>query len=156
MMITRNADSTSPVTGMASHEALTLNEAAAWIATETGCRRPHVSTLLRWILKGVRGERLPARRVGSKYWVHARDLAGFLDDMNAPARTVTQGRLGRETPSPSAVNSLRRQQVDAACSQLDRLLRGTSEGRSNHERLNSSIFQAGVSSLGGISHADRL
>lgn len=102
---------------------MTLNEAAAWIAQQTGSRRPHVSTVLRWILKGVRGVRLPARRVGAKYWTTQTDVALFLDELNSPAGRSPRAEMGsgNHQPRPSVVASLRHRQVEAACDQLERL-----------------------------------
>jgi hypothetical protein len=122
-MVAEATQSDTVIAHQTLHGSLTLNEAAVWISKETGCRRPHVSTLLRWILKGVRGSRLPAQRVGSKYWVRPSELAIFLDELNAPSKRSSnnQSDRGSQQPSPSVVNSLRRQQVDAACGQLERL-----------------------------------
>jgi hypothetical protein len=62
----------------------TLPEAAAWIANATGGPRPHTATLTRWINRGVRGRRLPAKRAGGgRFVVDVRDLAKFVEVRNA-------------------------------------------------------------------------
>jgi hypothetical protein len=62
----------------------TLPEAAAWIAKVTGGPRVHTSTIARWINRGVRGRRLPAKRAGGgRFIVDVRDLAQFVEVRNA-------------------------------------------------------------------------
>jgi len=42
-------------------------------------RKPHVSTVHRWIHSGVKDRRLRARRVGGRWLVEHKDLREFLD-----------------------------------------------------------------------------
>jgi len=122
-----------------SCESMTLNEAAVWVARETGSRRPHASTLLRWILKGVRGVRLPARRVGSKYWITPGELAQFLDELNAPSGRSSRECVtgGVQRSQPSALASLRQRQVEAACDQLERLCGLAPQAKSGEQPIAS-------------------
>jgi hypothetical protein len=103
---------------------MTLGEAAKWIADRTGGRRPHVSTLSRWAIKGVRGARLVTTRVGGRYLTTQADLASFLDALNSPAANPAQAAAQPPRRCPEFIDGVRRQQVDAACDHLDRLCKG--------------------------------
>ena len=93
---------------------LPLADAARWIEKNVAPgHRPHVSTLTRWILRGCRGRRLPARRIGAGRWyVHPIDLATFIRDANAGPTPAGA--------SPAAMRSAREQLEQAA---LDSILR---------------------------------
>lgn len=69
--------------------SVTLAEASAFIAEATGCRRPHINTLFRWVTKGVRGHRLHAVRVGRTYWTTHEAITDFLTRMNAGPETAS-------------------------------------------------------------------
>lgn len=118
-MVSRSFNSSAPREVVMQVEAMTLNEASQWIASQTGCRKPHVSTILRWVLKGVRGEKLRAKRVGAKHWTTTQDLAQFLDVINtcSPSAETSGGQRGDQ----SHQLAVRRVQIDAACDHLDRL-----------------------------------
>ena len=66
-----------------STTAITLSEAATFIAQTTGCRRPHVNTILRWAMKGVRGVRMHSVRVGRTHWTTHAAVTQFLAQLNA-------------------------------------------------------------------------
>lgn len=83
-------------------DALTLRQAAAFIAASTGCRRPHLNTVFRWATKGVGGQRLHTFKVGRIHWTTRRDVADFLR------------RLNEATPSPAAAEIVRRQEDEHA------------------------------------------
>jgi hypothetical protein len=83
-------------------EAITLRQAAAFIARSTGCRKPHLNTVFRWATKGVAGQRLHTFRVGRIHWTTRRDVADFLRRLNEPA------------PSPASAEVVRRQEADHA------------------------------------------
>ncbi len=138
-MVAKGTQTIPLAMGSSPIEAMTISEAAGWVARETGSRRPHVSTLLRWILKGVRGVQLPARRVGAKYWIAPGDLARFLDELNAPSGRPHQGGPsgGTQRPAPSALTSLRQRQVEAACNQLERLCGLAPQARRGEQSLAS-------------------
>lgn len=64
-------------------DAMTLAQAAAYVAESTGCRRPHLNTVFRWATKGVSGHRLHTFKVGRIHWTTRRDIADFLERLNA-------------------------------------------------------------------------
>jgi hypothetical protein len=86
-------------------DALTLRQAAAFIAKSTGSRRPHLNTVFRWATKGVGGQRLHTFKVGRIHWTTRADIADFLRRLNGP------------TPSPAATEVVRRQE-DAHARQI--------------------------------------
>lgn len=106
-------------------EALTLRDAAAWIASATGSPEPHVSTVHRWVVRGVRGVRLSATRVGAKFHTTANDIAEFLDRLNSSLHqhVPQKAPLG---PSHGLQEKVRMAQIDAACERLERLCAGFS------------------------------
>lgn len=106
--------------GRSSEQAMSLREAAQWIANHMGVPAPNPSTVNRWVVHGVRGVRLEAQRVGAKFWTSPNNVARFLDELNAV-------RIDPSLPAAPLgpfVDAVRRQQVDAACEQLNRLCAG--------------------------------
>jgi hypothetical protein len=93
--------------------AITLAQAAAYVADSTGCRRPHINTVYRWATKGVRGQRLHTFRIGRTHWTTRGDIADFLARINGSA------------PTPAAAEVIQRQAADHArqvCEHLARKL----------------------------------
>lgn len=74
---------------------VTATQAAAYVGKMTG-RRPHVSTVIRWITRGANGRRLPGVRQGAVWLVNTIDVDEFLQP-----REVLDG------PPPEAVQSAR-------------------------------------------------
>jgi hypothetical protein len=105
--------------------AMSLREAAEWIARHTGAPAPNSSTVNRWVVSGVRGVRLQARRVGAKFWTTPTDVARFLDELNAAP--VSQRQSGNGDQPPSFQCTVREQQVNAACAQLASMCAGFGE-----------------------------
>jgi hypothetical protein len=105
-----------------SNESLSLTEAAVWIARMTGSRQPHVSTVNRWALHGVRGVRLQGVRVGAKFWTTPDSIAAFLDALNK--RSGERQCIIRASTTDTFQQRVRRKQVDDACAQLDSLCKG--------------------------------
>jgi hypothetical protein len=102
--------------------AMSLREAAEWIARHTGAPAPNSSTVNRWVAHGVRGVRLQAKRVGAKFWTTPGDVARFLDELNA---APVSGRTSGSACSPATFQqAVRRKQVDDACDHLDQLCTG--------------------------------
>lgn len=104
--------------GKDADEAMTVREAAAWIAQHTKSREPATSTLHRWIVSGVKGARLQAARVGSRYWTTPAHIAEFLDRLNrqeVPAQHEPPGG------SSGFQRTVRHEQVEAACKALEDL-----------------------------------
>ena len=112
--------------GHASEQAMSIRQAAQWIANHTGSPAPNSTTVNRWVVHGVRGVRLQAKRVGAKFWTSPSDVARFLDELNAsPIGDRPSGVANSQTAFQQAV---RQKQVDAACDRLDRLCEGFIEG----------------------------
>lgn len=57
---------------------ITLSQAAAWIGSRTG-RRPNISTLHRWALRGCRGVRLETQAVGHVRYTSEAAVLRFLN-----------------------------------------------------------------------------
>ena len=102
--------------------AMSLREAAEWIARHTGAPTPNSSTVNRWVAQGVRGVRLQAQRVGAKFWTTPSDVARFLDELNDS--TGKQHPVGSADAQNAFQQAVRQKQVDAACDRLDRLCVG--------------------------------
>ena len=64
----------------------------------------HISTVARWALKGVRGNRLPSRFIGGRRHVHIDDVIKFLNAIN--------GGVERLVTTPAANEEERRQRVN--------------------------------------------
>jgi hypothetical protein len=75
-----------------SSPRLTASKAAARFGDITG-RRPHVSSVVRWITRGVRGRRLPAIRQGGVWLVSPIDVDRFVQFVSeGPSTTVSAAR----------------------------------------------------------------
>ena len=61
---------------------LTPTQAAARIGLASG-RTPHVATVIRWIVRGARGRKLPAVRQGGQWLVSPDDADAFVRVVNA-------------------------------------------------------------------------
>jgi len=108
--------------GHSSEQAMSIRQAAQWIANYTGAPAPNSTTVNRWVVHGVRGVRLQARRVGAKFWTSPSDVARFLDELNARRGSeCTSGVANSQTAFQQAV---RQKQVDAACARLDSICAG--------------------------------
>ena len=108
--------------GHSSEQAMSIRQAAQWIANHTGAPAPHSSTVNRWVVSGVRGVRLQARRVGAKFWTSPSDVAQFLDELNA--RPDSECTSGSANSQPTFQQAVRQRQVEAACARLDGLCAG--------------------------------
>ena len=90
--------------------AVPLSAACDWIEQHGTGQRPHPSTLSRWIHKGVRGRRLPARRtIGGRYVVNLEDVESFIEHINAEVAPAPRQLPGIER----ADHELRMRQLDA-------------------------------------------
>jgi hypothetical protein len=108
--------------GHSSETAMSIRDAALWIAKHTGAPAPNSSTVNRWVVHGVRGVRLQAKRVGAKFWTTSTDVARFLDQLNDS--TGKQHPVGSADTQTAFQQAVRKKQVDAACDRLDRLCAG--------------------------------
>lgn len=93
---------------------MTVKMAVRWIEEERGYR-PSIPTVYRWILKGVRGQRLASTFTGGVRLIAAADLQAFLHACNerdgtANVPPVAHASLARESPRRS---SHRERQVKA-------------------------------------------
>jgi len=84
---------------------MTVKRAVKWIEDELGYR-PSIPTVYRWILKGVRGQRLASAFMGGVRLIAAADLQAFLlacneRDAAANASPVAHASGARESPRRS-------------------------------------------------------
>lgn len=96
--------------------ALSPGGVSGEVGKKTG-RRPAAGTVARWIMEGVRAAdgtrvRLPAFRVGSRWFVRPADLEAFLERLGAiPAPEPApdpRSRRDRATAARSAIDELER------------------------------------------------
>jgi hypothetical protein len=105
-----------------SEQAMSLREAAKWIASHTGAPVPNQTTVNRWVVHGVRGVRLQAKRVGAKFWTTSMDLAEFLDALNSDKHQQQISNVAHR--SNTFEQAARREQIEAACAKIDNLCTG--------------------------------
>jgi hypothetical protein len=101
-----------------SEQLYPLAAACAWVPPSRGGRRTHVSTLMRWLLKGCRGPsgelvRLEACRVVSRWMVSRQAFQRFCERLTPPF----------DSPAPSGARTPtgRRRASERAAAELDRL-----------------------------------
>ena len=82
---------------------LTLRQAAVLIGHYTGWK-PSVSTCWRWALKGVRGSKLPAVRIGGKVYTTEFAVISFLVTLSTDMKSVKPEVT--ETTSPPQDSAL--------------------------------------------------
>ena len=69
---------------------LTFNEVSEIVAAATGRKPPHISAIHRWRSAGVRGRKLKAQRIGSRWYTRSEWLTEFLvEPPAAPERLST-------------------------------------------------------------------
>jgi hypothetical protein len=110
------------MTGHASEQAMSIREVAQWIAIHTGAPAPNSSTVNRWVVHGVRGVHLQAKRVGAKFWTTPTDVARFLDQLNDS--TGKQHPVGSADAQTAFQQAVRKKQIDAACEKLESICSG--------------------------------
>lgn len=89
---------------------ITMSDSARLFARLTGAPRPHRATMLRWAIKGVKGTRLRAERLGGRWYTTPEAVEDFLRLVN----TVPDDTADR-TAGP-----VRAAQVQRALDDLDR------------------------------------
>jgi hypothetical protein len=114
---------------LSEDQPLSLTDAAEFLGKLTG-RKPHVSTLWRWCLKGCRGVRLESICIGGKRFVTAAALEKFIADSTA-ARDGQPQKPSAPSALPSPAkrtlshvmrhNERRRQEIEAARRRLDEI-----------------------------------
>ena len=87
---------------------IALSQAAAWIGSRTG-RRPNISTLHRWALRGCRGIRLETQAVGHQRYTSEAAINRFLNAKPTEAQSVVAVEI---TPVRSPVIKVNDDSVD--------------------------------------------
>jgi hypothetical protein len=108
---------------------MTIPQAATFIGRLTG-KKPNVSTIWRWCLKGVRGVILESIRVGGQRFVSRAALARFIEQSTARGSNDQRPPAHPPTvvPSSSQRSGRRREEIEAARRRLDELT-GSRRGR---------------------------
>ncbi len=83
-----------------------LARAAAFWAKATRSPRPCRSTLQRWIIKGVRGHRLPAERFGAMWFIRPADLLAFHVRLNSGVRLPAAAEDERRSAADQRLDGL--------------------------------------------------
>jgi len=102
---------------------MSLPEAATYLRGLTG-KKPHISTIWRWCLKGCKGVRLESICVGGRRMVSAAAIDRFIDDCT---RRQTAPEAQPVVPRPQLAahvmrhNERRRAEIEAARRRLDEL-----------------------------------
>jgi hypothetical protein len=91
---------------------ISMNRAAAMWSKITGTPRPHRATMLRWAIKGVKGARLRAERLGGR-WYSTHEA---VIDFHRQLTTATAAQ------SDHAAGPSRIAQIQASLTELDRLI----------------------------------
>ena len=98
---------------------ITMSDSARLFARLTGAPRPHRATMLRWAIKGVRGTRLRAERLGGRWYTTPEAVEDFLRLVNT---------LPSE-PTARPAGAVRAAQVQRAIDDLDRKIAPRTPGR---------------------------
>jgi len=108
-------------------QPMSLSEAAAYLGRVTG-RKPHISTLFRWCIKGYRGVLLESVCVGRQRFVSASALDRFVTASGQNESSTATPEPTRSVPpaplQPARVmrhNEQRRAEIEAARRRLDEL-----------------------------------
>lgn len=96
-------------------DVLTLHQVAAFVAEKTGIK-PHANTVTRWIIRGARGHRLAATRVGHLYAVRREAVLAFLTATNSDSTGAADSDAIRKA---RAEESKRRHRILASDLGLD-------------------------------------
>lgn len=91
-------DSEGPTGSQPATDYLTLSQAAATLPG-----RPHLSTLHRWRLRGVRGVRLRTCLVGGRRFTRPEWIAEFIDRTNEATDTTPVTRTERSRDRDRAI-----------------------------------------------------
>ena len=66
-------------------------------------RKPHLSSVIRWIVKGTRGRKLPAIRVGTFWLIEPADADNYIQVLNATPESAigisAEARVGAQLES---------------------------------------------------------
>ena len=67
--------------------------------------RPALSTVVRWILKGIRGQRLEAKKIGGKWFASVEACQRFIAATNAPPESAPNEK---QVPGQRPLNQSKR------------------------------------------------
>lgn len=95
---------------MQTASKITMSDSARLFARLTGAPRPHRATMLRWAIKGVKGTRLRAERLGGRWYTTPEAVEDFLRLVNTVPDDTTDRTAG----------PVRAAQVQRALDDLDR------------------------------------
>ena len=98
---------------------ISMNEGAAHWARITGVPRPHRCTLIRWAIKGVRGNRLRAEPLAGRWYTTTTAIEEFLRNVSQPPATDAVNR--KAGPARAA-------QIQRSLDELDRMIAPTRLG----------------------------
>ena len=115
---------------LAEERPLSLPAAADYIGKLTGQRRPNVTTLWRWCLKGCKGVKLDSICIGNKRFVTVSAIERFIEARSLPGvpeATTTAASAPPALPHVMRHNDRRRAEIEAARRRLDELT-----GRAKH------------------------
>jgi len=107
-------------------QPLSLPDAADYLGKLTG-RKPHVSTLWRWCLKGCKGVRLDSICIGGKRFVTVAAIEKFIEASTALRDGQREQPAGSASPATGVLahvmrhNDRRRQKIEAARRRLDEI-----------------------------------
>ena len=73
---------------------ISMTEGAAYWSQITGAPRPHRCTLIRWALKGCRGQRLQAEPVAGRWFTTEAAIEDFLRHLSQPAPDAVDRTAG--------------------------------------------------------------
>lgn len=112
---------------LSDEKPMSLPDAADYIGRLTGGKKPNVSTLWRWCLKGCKGVRLASICIGSKRYVTVSAIARFIEERSMAATPATPQAMTAGPPVPQATPRVmkyaarRREEIEAARRRVDEL-----------------------------------
>jgi hypothetical protein len=123
---------------LAEERPISLPEAAARIGKLTGGKKPNISTIWRWCLKGCKGVTLESICIGNKRYVTVSAIERFIEARSlarSPAVPVSVTITPHASPHVERHDARRREQIEAARRSLDQL---TGTSRYARRRADSS------------------
>jgi hypothetical protein len=109
---------------LAEERPISLPEAAARIGKLTGGKKPNLSTIWRWCLKGCKGVKLDSICIGGKRYVTVSAIERFIEARSrAESPAVPAAVIVKPHASPHVERhgARRREEIDAARRRLDSL-----------------------------------
>jgi|688.fasta_scaffold305836_1 hypothetical protein len=108
----------------AEERPLSLPAAADYIGKITGTKKPNVSTVWRWCLKGCRGVKLASICIGGKRFVTVSAIERFIADRSLAETSATPPAVNvtpNVAPQVTRFSARRREEIEAARRRLDEL-----------------------------------